>query len=29
MELINKNEKVSYELANATMLIQMDLEKTF
>ena len=28
MELINKNEKVSYELANATMLMQMDLEKT-
>lgn len=28
MELINKNEKVSYELANAIMLIQMDLEKT-
>lgn len=27
-ELINKNEKLSYELANALMLIQMDLEKT-
>ena len=28
MELINKNEKLNYELANALMLMQMDLEKT-
>ena len=28
IELLNKNEKLSYELANALMLIQMDLEKT-
>ena len=28
IELLNKNEKLSYELANAIMLIQMDLEKT-
>lgn len=27
-ELINKNEKLSYELANALMLIEMDMEKT-
>ena len=27
MELINKNEKLNYELANALMLMQMDLER--
>ena len=28
IELLNKNEKLSYELANGLMLIEMDMEKT-